>query len=65
LTDGDGGTIEVAGNPVKLAGLSSRQHAYPPRLGADTAPILRELLGLPENEIADLAKEGIIAIGSP
>ena len=63
VVDAEGSSIEVAGNPVKVAGLSSRQHAYPHRLGADTATILREQLGLSEDEIADLAKQGVIAIG--
>jgi crotonobetainyl-CoA:carnitine CoA-transferase CaiB-like acyl-CoA transferase len=62
LTDRDGDTIRVAGNPLKFAGGSSR-HAYPHRLGADTADILHELLGLPEDEVASLAKDGIIAVG--
>jgi crotonobetainyl-CoA:carnitine CoA-transferase CaiB-like acyl-CoA transferase len=61
MTDGDGSSIEVAGNPVKVAGVSSRQHAYPHRLGADTAAILQGL-GLSPDEIACLAKEGVIAI---
>jgi crotonobetainyl-CoA:carnitine CoA-transferase CaiB-like acyl-CoA transferase len=63
MTDGEGASIEVVGNPVKVAGLSSRQHAYPHRLGADTAAILREYLGRSEDEIADLAKQGVIAVG--
>jgi crotonobetainyl-CoA:carnitine CoA-transferase CaiB-like acyl-CoA transferase len=62
LTDRDGDTIRVAGNPLKFAGGSSR-HAYPHRLGADTADILHELLGLPEDEVASLAKDGVIAVG--
>jgi crotonobetainyl-CoA:carnitine CoA-transferase CaiB-like acyl-CoA transferase len=61
LTDADGDAIEVVGNPLK--GLSLRQHAYPHRLGADTMPILRELLGLTEAEIGDLAAQGVIATG--
>jgi crotonobetainyl-CoA:carnitine CoA-transferase CaiB-like acyl-CoA transferase len=63
LADGDGDTIKVAGNPLKFQGLSSRAHAYPHRLGADTADILRELLGLPEDEVARLAEAGVIAVG--
>ena len=63
LTDGDGDSIKVAGSPLKFEGRSSRGHAYPHRLGADTADILRELLGLPEDEVASLAKEGVIALG--
>jgi CoA:oxalate CoA-transferase len=63
LTDGDGDTIEVAGTPLKFAGRSSREHAYPHRLGADTAEILGGLLGLAEGEIASLAKQGVIAVG--
>jgi CoA:oxalate CoA-transferase len=63
MTDGKGASIEVAGNPVKVAGLTSREHAYPHRLGADTAAILHECLGRSEDEIADLAKHAVIAIG--
>jgi crotonobetainyl-CoA:carnitine CoA-transferase CaiB-like acyl-CoA transferase len=63
MSDAEGSSIEVAGNPVKVAGVSSHQRAYPHRLGADTAAILRECLGLSADEIADLARQGVIAIG--
>jgi len=61
LTDSDGDSIKVAGNPLKFAGRSSLEHAYPHQLGADTANILRELLGLPEDEVVRLAEQGVIA----
>jgi len=63
LTDRDGDTIKVVGSPLKFDGRSSHAHAYPHRLGADTADILRELLGLPEDEVASLARQGVIAVG--
>jgi len=63
LTDCDGDSVELAGTPLKFEGCSSREHAYPRRLGADTADILRELLGFPEDEVMRLAREGVIALG--
>jgi CoA:oxalate CoA-transferase len=63
LTDGDGDSIKVAGTPLKFEGRSAHGHAYPHRLGADTADILHELLGMPQDEVAHLAKEGVIALG--
>jgi CoA:oxalate CoA-transferase len=62
LTDGDGDSIRVAGTPLKFEGGFPCKHAYPHRLGADTADILRELLGMPADEVARLAKEGVIAL---
>jgi CoA:oxalate CoA-transferase len=63
LTDRDGDSVRVAGTPLKFEGRSSLEHVYPHRLGADTADILRELLDLSEDEVARLAKQGIIALG--
>jgi CoA:oxalate CoA-transferase len=63
LTDDDGDLIKVVGSPLKFEGRSSREHAYPHRLGADTADILREFLGLPEDEVTSLANEGVVAMG--
>jgi crotonobetainyl-CoA:carnitine CoA-transferase CaiB-like acyl-CoA transferase len=63
LTDRDGDSIRVVGSPLKFAGRSSRAHAYPHRLGADSADILRELLGMPEDEVARLVREGVVALG--
>ncbi len=63
LTDRDGDSVKVAGTPLKFEGRPSREHAYPHRLGADTADILRELLDLSEDEVASLAKQGVIALG--
>lgn len=46
LRDDEGGEIRVAGNPIKVAGCSSTEHWFPPRLGADGEQLLVELLGM-------------------
>lgn len=55
-----GASIRVAGNPIKVAGVATDEHAYPPRRGADTMAILEEI-GVSKAEIETLAREGIIA----
>ena len=60
MTTATAASIEVAGNPIKLAGVATDEHAYPPRRGADTLAILEEI-GVSKAEIETLAREGIIA----
>jgi CoA:oxalate CoA-transferase len=57
--EGRGGTIRTVGNPVKMPGVRSASSA-PPRLGADTESVLRELAGLSGDQIAALAAAGAI-----
>ena len=63
LTDGEGDSVKVVGNPLKFAGYSTREHAYPRRLGADTRAILGDLAGLSPEEVSRLAEQGVIALG--
>jgi crotonobetainyl-CoA:carnitine CoA-transferase CaiB-like acyl-CoA transferase len=62
LVDDDRDSIKVVGNPLKIAGVSTREHAYPHRLGADSATVLRELLGFSDDDVSRLVDEGIVAV---
>jgi CoA:oxalate CoA-transferase len=63
LTDREGEAVQVVGNPIKFAGQSTREHAYPHRLGADTESVLRSLLGFSAEEVSRLAEAGIVGVG--
>lgn len=52
--------VRTAASPVKLSETPVRKPQAPPELGADTADVLEELLGLSELEIARLKRDGII-----
>lgn len=57
---GGGNRIRVAGNPVKLDG-QSEARGYPPRLGEDTRTVLRDLLGVPADQLEELFRTKVLA----
>lgn len=59
LQDDAGDSVEVVGNPIKVSGFDSSRHSYPPALGHHTYAVLRDLLGLGEQEINELAHDGV------
>lgn len=54
------GVERHVGNPVRLSRLDQRVAASSPCLGADTSQVLRDALGLTDDEIARLAAEGVL-----
>ena len=56
----DGTQVPVAGYPVKMSATPATTRRAPPALGADTAQVLREELGLTGTEIEALRGEGVI-----
>lgn len=60
LSDENGGSIRVAGNPVKMSRTPMDTHSYPPKLGGETADILIDILGVDEEELARLVERGAV-----
>ncbi len=59
-TDGVDEPVLVPGNPVKLSRVAQGPETYPPRIGEHTETVLREELGLDDNDIAKLRSDGVI-----
>ncbi len=59
----NGERLRVAGNPLKFVGEAETAYRYPPALGADNRPILADVLGLSDERIDALAREG--TFGAP
>ncbi|MGE0223289.1 MAG: CaiB/BaiF CoA transferase family protein [Acetobacteraceae bacterium] len=55
------GEVPHEGLPFRLAATPGRQHRASPCLGQDTEMILRDILGLSAEEIAQLARDGTIS----
>jgi len=56
LEAGDGRRAHVTGNPMKFKDTPPEAHDYPRALGADTAAVLKEVLDLSSEEIAELVR---------
>ena len=55
-----GRELRVALNPIKIDGIRYSVRGDPPGLGEHTAEVLREVLGLSDEEIESLRREGVI-----
>jgi len=61
----DGRHARVMGNPIAMAGAPAAEHRFPPRLGEDSAEILREVLGFSADELNALMCAGVLSSRSP
>lgn len=57
---GDGETLKMPGNPIKLSAQRTQTFTAPPALGAHTASILSGM-GYSEDKLAALTRDGVIA----
>jgi len=56
----DVGKVRLPGNPVKVSGMPGTISKPAPRLGEHTDQVLREVLSLPAEQIAELRQQGAI-----
>jgi formyl-CoA transferase len=54
------GSVRVVGPPVVMSGTPAQVQSHPPLLGEHTDQVLRERIGLSDDEIADLRESGAI-----
>ena len=59
----DGRQAQVMGNPIVLADTPAAAPRFPPRLGENTAEVLRDVLGLKPGEIDALVRKGVVKVG--
>ncbi len=59
----DGRHARVMGNPIALADTPATEHRFPPRLGENTADVLRDVLGLTALEVDELVRKGVVKVG--
>ena len=52
--------VKVFGNPIKLSNMTETEIRRAPKLGEDNIIILKEMLGLNDNQIKDLRETGAI-----
>jgi len=54
-----GGEIKLAGNPIKMEGISEKEFTPPPTLNQNQHQILSELLGYSDEKIRGLREEEV------
>ena len=54
------GKVSLLGNPVKMSETQPQPRGPAPSLGADTAVLLKELLGITENQIDELRSKNVL-----
>jgi crotonobetainyl-CoA:carnitine CoA-transferase CaiB-like acyl-CoA transferase len=60
VRDPHGEEVDLVGTPFHLAGADLPPPRVPPTLGQDTAEVLRELLGVADERLAGLQRQGVV-----
>jgi crotonobetainyl-CoA:carnitine CoA-transferase CaiB-like acyl-CoA transferase len=60
LQSSDGRKASVTGNPMKFTDAAPEGRAYPPGLGAHTAAVLKDVLDLSTDDIAELLRANAV-----
>jgi crotonobetainyl-CoA:carnitine CoA-transferase CaiB-like acyl-CoA transferase len=60
VRDPAGNAVDLVGNPVRFHGAPNPDPAAPPQLGAHTASVLSDLLGLDADAVAALRAKGVV-----
>lgn len=60
LDDPVWGSIQVAGNPIKMSDVPEPEAKLPPKLGEHSAHVLHEWLGMTDGEIGQLREQQVI-----
>jgi crotonobetainyl-CoA:carnitine CoA-transferase CaiB-like acyl-CoA transferase len=63
MPDAQAGCADLVGNPLHLSATPVEYRSAPPVLGSHTEPVLREVLGLAPQALAELRRNGAIAVG--
>lgn len=60
VRDPAGNAVDLVGNPVMMHGAPGAEPTMPPRLGEQTAAVLKELLGLDADAVKVLSEKGVV-----
>lgn len=60
VRDPEGRPVELVGSPFHIGGATMPEPAAPPGLGQDTDEVLRSLLGVADERLAELRQKGVI-----
>ena len=60
LPDAEGGQVTLVNNPIKFSKTPVRLESAPPHLGQHSDAVLRRLVGLTQEEIARLRRDGVV-----
>jgi formyl-CoA transferase len=55
-----GGAVKLVGSPIKMSATPPRYDRPPPLLGQHTGEVLREMLGMGDEELQALQSKGVI-----
>lgn len=58
----DGRAVRALNTPITFPESAPREHSYPPRLGEQSRAVLTDLLGLPDDEVDRLHRDGVLGM---